>query len=110
MWLVNFSCAKTKGMLISTRNIPNLAPLTFGGENLEEVTEHKHLGLTLTNNFTWTSHIDATLEKAGKRIDMMARLGHKLDRKTLDLMYKTFVRPTMEYACVIWDGCTQKNH
>ena len=37
----------------------------------------------------------------------MSRLCHKLSRRTLDLMYKTFVRPTIEYACVVWDGCSE---
>ena len=24
-------------------------------------------------------------------------------------MYKSFIRPVMEYACVVWDGCSEKN-
>ena len=31
----------------------------------------------------------------------------KLDRKSLQTMYFSFIRPLLEYADVIWDNCTQ---
>ena len=31
---------------------------------------------------------------------------HKLDRKTLETIYFSFIRPILEYADVIWDNCT----
>jgi hypothetical protein len=35
---------------------------------------------------------------------MLIPLKYKLDRKTLETMYTTFVRPTMEYSIIVWGG------
>ena len=29
----------------------------------------------------------------------------KLDRKTLESIYFSFIRPTLEYADIVWDNC-----
>ena len=37
----------------------------------------------------------------------MKSLQYSLDRATLEIIYTSFVRPLMEYASIVWDGCTQ---
>ena len=37
----------------------------------------------------------------------MKKLKFKLDRKSLEIIYTTFVRLLLEYGDVIWDNCTQ---
>lgn len=37
----------------------------------------------------------------------MRKLKFKLDRKSLEIIYTTFIRPLLEYGDVIWDNCTQ---
>ena len=37
----------------------------------------------------------------------MRKLKFKLDRKSLETIYLTFIRPLLEYGDVIWDNCTQ---
>ena len=37
----------------------------------------------------------------------MGRLKLKLDRKSLEIINTTFIRPLLEYSDVIWDNCTQ---
>ena len=37
-----------------------------------------------------------------KQIDVMRSLMYKLDRKTLNTMYITFVRPILEYTLIVW--------
>ena len=39
----------------------------------------------------------------------MRRLKYDLDRKSLETIYKSFIRPLLEYADVIWNNCTQQN-
>ena len=34
-------------------------------------------------------------------------LKHKIDRKSLETLYTSYVRPIMEYAGSLWDGCTK---
>ena len=37
----------------------------------------------------------------------MRKLKFKLDRKSLEIIYTTFIRPIFENGDVIWDNCTQ---
>ena len=106
-WLVKFNAKKTKSMLFSNKRNPITPNLVFGNATLENVNEHTHLGLGLNTTLGLSSHIQTICDKANKRVDIMSRLSYKLDRKTLYIMYKSFIRPVMEYACVVWDGCTQ---
>ena len=34
----------------------------------------------------------------------MRRLKYEIDRKSLEIIYTTFIRPILEYADVIWDN------
>ena len=37
----------------------------------------------------------------------MMKLKFKLDRKSLEIIYTTFIRPLLEYGDIIWDNCSQ---
>ena len=37
----------------------------------------------------------------------MRKLKFKSDRKSLEIIYTTFIRPILEYGDIIWDNCTQ---
>ena len=37
----------------------------------------------------------------------MHKLKFVLDRKSLEIIYTSFIRPILEYADVVWDNCTQ---
>ena len=39
-------------------------------------------------------------------MNVMRRLKCCLDRKSLETIYLTFIRPMLEYADVVWDNCT----
>ena len=38
----------------------------------------------------------------------MRKFKYTLDRKSLETIYITFIRPILEYADIIWDNCTQQ--
>ena len=72
--------------------------------DISTVSEHKHLGLVISNNWSREKHIDMITGKAYKRINILRKFKFILDRKSLEKMYFTFVRPLLEYADVIWDN------
>ena len=75
-------------------------------EHIPEVNSHKHLGVHLSDNGSWHSHVENIKSKAWNRINIMRRLKFTLDRKSLETIYFSFVRPILEYADVLWDNCT----
>ena len=67
---------------------------------------HKHLGMTLSNNGQWHSHIDNILTGAAKIVGIMRRLKFTFTRITLNQIYFSYVLPVLEYSSVVWDGCS----
>ena len=64
-------------------------------QQIKEVESHKHLGVILSNDCSWQKHIDYIKEKAWTRINIMRRLKYDLDRKSLETIYKSFIRPLL---------------
>ena len=74
---------------------------------ITEVDTYKHLGIHFSSDGTWHHHIRYITEKAWTRINIMRKLKFKLDRKSLEAIYLTFIRAILEYGDVLWDNCSQ---
>ena len=109
-WLVKFSPAKTKSLTLRKKKKDDQAPppLIFGNVQVDEVASHKHLGVTISSDLSWGAHIDNIVSSAGKCLDILNALKHILDRTTLERVYQSFVRSKLEYACIVWDNCTNE--
>ena len=105
-WLVKFNPDKTEELIISRKTASRNHPhLYMDDTQIKNVQSHKHLGITLNTTCTWFDHITDMTAKTWKRINVFRSLMYKLDRKTLEIIYFSFIRPTLEYADVIWDNC-----
>ena len=96
-------------MTISNKNTTH-PPLTFDNKNLEEVKHHKHLGINFEHNLSWSKHVETIVESVSKALNVLHGLMYKLDRKTLETVYLTFIRPKLEYASPIWSDITQQDN
>ena len=107
-WLVSFCPSKTEALLVSLKKRINPPPpITFGNCAVAEVKSHKHLGVVLTQS-SWGNHIDDMIIKAGKRVDILALLMYRLDRNTLEILYKAFIRPVIEYGDILMSNMTDE--
>ena len=105
-WLVKFNPHKTEELIISRKTATVIHPsVSMNNVEVKRVEFHKHLGLTFNNDCTWHEHITEITSKAWKRINILQALKFQLDRKSLEIMYFSFVRPILEYADIIWDNC-----
>ena len=66
-------------------------------------SSQKHLGLTLDKNLKFDIHLNEKITKAMKGIGLIKRLYHFLPRKSLLTIYKSFIRPHIDYCDVIYD-------
>ena len=104
-WLVNFNPNKTESMIISKRLANTYhPPLFMNNVQIREVEHHKHLGVTISDNFSWNTHVEDIVLKASARLNMMRRVKYLLDRYTLERVYLSFIRPLLEYADSVWDN------
>ena len=105
-WLVNFNPNKTEAVLFSLKPYDRLPSLVFENTNIQFVENHKHLGVTLNSKGQWNAHIDTILQSASKVIGIMRKLKFSLNRKSLNQIYLSYICPTLEYASIVWDGCS----
>ena len=76
-----------------------------GATTLRLKKEPEVLGLTLDTHFTFSPHIKAVAAKARRKLNLMRSLAGTSwgsSKETLLLLYKTYIRPTMEYAAPLW--------
>ena len=79
----------------------------MNNEHINEVASHKHLDIFLSNDGTWHEHIHYITSKAWTRLHILRKLKFILDRKPIEIIYTSFIRPILEYADVVWDICIQ---
>ena len=93
-------------MTFSSKHIKPVHPtLYLAFRPIEEVSYHKHLSVFLAGDLSWRSHILKVHQKASKKLNMLRGLKFRLNRHTLEILYKSMFRSTMEYADVVLDGC-----
>ena len=56
-------------------------------QQIAETDSHKHLGIFLSNDCTWHTHIDFVKEKAWERINIMRKLKFEIDRKSFETFF-----------------------
>ena len=104
-WLVNFNPRKTEIMTISRKTIkPHHPPVYMNNNLIKEVENHKHLGLIFDEDGSWCSHVNEIIIKVTPRLNLFRNLKFKLNRKQLQTIYFSFIRPILEYADIIWDN------
>ena len=73
---------------------------------LKSVPSAKYLGVTISDNFSWTPHIDSISKKANQTLGCLKR-NIKIHNKDLkSTAYSTLVRPQLEYASTVWSPHT----
>ena len=93
----------------------NVPPLLSNGNVINSVDSHKQLGLILDKNLSVENHINEKISKANKVIGMIKRLCSLLPRNSLLTIYKSFVRPHLDYCNIIYhksgnDGISYTNY
>ena len=63
----------------------------------------KHLGLFLDSKLSFFDHINEKIKKATKGVNVIRKMNLLLPRSSLLTIYKSFVRPHLDYGDVIYD-------
>ena len=102
-WQLNFNESKCKVLHIGKHNpyhtyhfdIPGNTPLTT--TNFE-----KDLGVIFDNHLHFDIHIDASINRANRLLGEIRRTFTFLDKYSFLTIYKSLVRPILEYGNCIW--------
>ena len=69
---------------------------------VQTVNHHKHLGLILDKKLVFASHINEKILKAQKGLGIIKSLSRFLSVKTLDQIFKMYIRPHLDFCDVIY--------
>ena len=107
-WLVDFNAGKTQ--LVSFDRSKNIGAIDvkMDGSVLGEKTSFKMLWLTFSSKLDWGSYIVSIAKTASKKIGALIRYMKFLSPEVALYLYKSTVRPCIEYCCHAWasaPGC-----
>ena len=74
-----------------------------GYHTLETVDQEKDLGVTVDTKLTFTKHVNSQVNKANQVLGAVKHTFATLDKTNFLLLYKSLVRPQLEYATVVWN-------
>ena len=95
-----FSVDKCKVMHIGYNNC--CAEYDMDGNKLETVTEEKDLGVVISDNLKWDKQCSEAVVKANKILGMIKRIFSDNSKERIIPLYKSLVRPHLEYCCQVW--------
>ena len=106
-WKMNFNPDPTKkaqelifSCKVQTTNHP---PLFFNENVVPQTTLQKHLGMFLDSQLNFSEHLKTILQKTNKTIGLLRKLQTLLPRALLITIYKSFIRPHLDYGDMIYD-------
>ena len=75
----------------------------FNNDPVIRVNFQKHRGLFLDSKLNFFGHINEEIKKAAKCTNVIRKMNLSLPRSFLLTIYKSFVRPHLDYGDVIYD-------
>ncbi|XP_063854308.1 uncharacterized protein LOC135096605 [Scylla paramamosain] len=105
MWQVNFAPEKTQAMVISWSPGTSHAvsgQLRFGGKSLPLQEYIKILGVSVDRGLRFDHHIAVVARQTSLRVSALGRMTNTLDPRGILTLYRTQIRPCMEYGALSW--------
>ena len=101
---MRFQPVKCNIMQITKKRIKKInASYNFEGTILDNVENIKYLGITVTNNLKWNTHVSNICTKASRSLGFLRRYLSARPQAVKESVYKGLVRPVREYGSSVWD-------
>ena len=92
----DFSLKISSASVLVRRNI-------LEGTNLENVESIKYLGVTITSDLRWNTHVSNVCTKANRTLGFLRRNLYSCPLEVKEAAYKGLVRPVLDYGSSVWD-------
>ena len=107
-WKMSFNPDTSKQAVevyFSKKKTPTIPPpIHFNGIPVTVEPYQKHLGLLLDNKLNFNDHLNNKISNVNKITGLISRLRPLLPRNTLLTIYKSFARPHLDYADIVYDN------
>ena len=100
-WRININIKKTEVIVFNgEKNTPNIS-LKIKNNTIKQVTAKRMLGVIIDEKLTFKDHIKHMCMQARKSYSQLAAFPN-LPLSILKTLYKSFIRPKLEYCCSVW--------
>ena len=101
---MRFQPVKCNMMQITRKRIKKIhASYTLEETILENVESIKYLGVTITNDLRWNTHVSNICTKANRTLGFRRRNLYSCPQEVKEAAKKGLVRPVLEYSGSVWD-------
>ena len=104
---MRFNAGKCKCMHLGKGNSNH--QYNMANTPIENIKTEKDLGVTFDNELKFNEHIALKVKKANQAIGMIRKTFTCMDPDIFIPLYKSLVRPHLEYASVIWSPTYKKD-
>ena len=94
-------------ILFSKNGINSEESITVGDVIIPNQNVVKLLGVQFDNMLSFDAHVDEICRKAGRKLNVLARLSKTLDFESKLTLFHCFVLSHFEYCAVVWHFCSR---
>ena len=103
-WGMRFQPLKCNMLLLTRERIKRIyASYTLEGTDLENVESIKYVGVTITSDLRWNTHVSNVCPKANRNLGFLRRNLYSCPQEVKEAAYKGLVRPVLDYGSSVWD-------
>ena len=99
---------KTKCMVISNKKNIAMTPLKIENRLLCQVTHYEYLGVIIDQDLKMIPHVESMYKKANSKLGILSKIRRFITEKTAVKVYKTMIRPYLEYVDFIIESSTKE--
>ena len=103
-WGMRFQPVKCNMIQLTRKRIKKIhASYTLEGTDLENVENIKYLGVTITSDLRWNTHVSNVCTKANRTLGFLRRNLYSCPQEVKEAAYTGLVRPVLDYGSSVWD-------
>ena len=102
-WGLKFSFVKCTMLSVTRKKVPIDFTYTINNRQVRRVQSMKYLGVSVTSDLSWNSHINTLVSKCNRTMGMIKRsVGYKAPINVTYYLYSTLVRSNIEHCSTVW--------
>ena len=105
-WDMELNPSKCVAIHITRSRTPVPSQYLLHGQVLELVAGSKYLGVEISNNLSFNSHIQNITTLASRSFGFLKRNIRSKNQELREIAYKTLVRPLVVYSSSVWSPYT----
>ncbi|XP_052750997.1 uncharacterized protein LOC128200723 [Galleria mellonella] len=102
--LVQFNPSKTQACAFTAKKTPFAVAPQFQGTSLNISKSIGILGVDISSDVQFRGHLEDKVKLASKNLGVLNRAKHYFTPDQRLMLYKSQIRPHMEYCCHLWAG------